>query len=116
MGKGGFPRGGMGMGGGNMQQMLKQAQKMQENMLKAQKEAEEKEVEVSSGGGVVTVKANGKKRIVELVIQPEVVDPDDIEMLQDLVVAACNEALTKADELVQSEMNKVTGGINLPGM
>lgn len=115
MGKGKFG-GGMPMGGGNMQQMMKQAQKMQENMAKVQQEFEEKEVEASSGGGVVTAKVNGKKELLDLVIRPEAVDPDDIEMLQDLIVAAVNEALGDADEMMKTEMSKITGGLNLGGL
>ncbi|MBE7060276.1 MAG: YbaB/EbfC family nucleoid-associated protein [Ruminococcaceae bacterium] len=113
MGKGkfnGFP------GGANMNNMIKQAQKMQADMMKAQTDLEEKTVETSSGGGMVTVKANGKKEILEINIKPDVVDPDDIEMLQDLVVAAVNDALHQVDSMVQSEMGKITGGLNLPGL
>ena len=108
MAKGGFP-GGMGMG--NMNNLMKQAKKMQEQMVKMQQELEEKTVEASSGGGVVTVIANGKKEIMEITIKPEAVDPDDIEMLQDLILAAVNEAIRKADEMVQGEMSKLTGGM-----
>ena len=111
--RGGFP----GMGGmGNMNKMLKQAQKMQQDMAKLQEELEEKTVEASAGGGAVTVIASGKKEIQEIKIDPEVVDPDDVEMLQDLVLAAVNEAIRKAEEMVSSEMGKITGGMNLPGM
>jgi len=111
MAKGGFP-GGMNMG--NMNNLMKQAKKMQEQMVKMQEELEGKTVEASSGGGVVTVVANGKKEIVEITIQPEAVDPDDIEMLQDLILAAVNEAIRKADEMAQSEMSKLTGGMGMP--
>ena len=111
MAKGGFP-GGMGMG--NMNNLMKQAKKMQEQMVKMQQELEEKTVEASSGGGVVTVIANGKKEIMEINIQPEAVDPDDIEMLQDLILAAVNEAIRKADEMVQGEMARLTGGMGMP--
>ena len=115
MAKGGFPR---GMGGGmpNMNQMMKQAQKMQEQMLKMQEELEEKMYTATSGGGAVTVTVNGKKEIDELVIKPEAVDPDDIEMLEDLVIAAVNEALRMAEESSASEMSKLTGGLNIPGL
>ena len=106
----GFP------GGGNMNNMIKQAQKMQEQMLKAQQEIEETEVEASSGGGMVTVKATGKKEILEIVIKPEAVDPDDVEMLQDLVMVAVNDALSKADALTQEKMGALTGGMNIPGL
>ncbi|CAH2215297.1 YbaB/EbfC family nucleoid-associated protein [Tepidibacter aestuarii] len=111
MAKKGFP----GMGG-NMNNMLKQVQKMQKEMEKMQGQLEEKEVEASVGGGAVIVKVNGKKEILDIAIKPEVVDPDDIEMLQDLVLSAVNEALRSADEMVNSQMSKVTGGLNLPGM
>lgn len=111
MARGGFP------GMGNMNNLMKQAKKMQEQMVKVQEELEQKTVETSAGGGVVSVVANGKKEIVSIDIKPEVVDPDDVEMLQDLVLAAVNEALRQADEMVQSEMSKVTGGLGgLPGM
>lgn len=113
MAKGGFPR---GMGGGNMNHMIKQAQKMQEQMLKMQEELEEKVFEASSGGGVVNVKISGKKELVEINIKPEAVDPDDVEMLQDLIVAAVNEGLRKADESSANEMSKLTGGLNIPGL
>jgi DNA-binding YbaB/EbfC family protein len=101
---------------GNMNNMLKQVQKMQKQMEEMQKDLEQKEVETSAGGGAVTVKANGKKEIVSIKIQPEVIDPDDIEMLEDLIMAATNEALRKADEMMTSEMGKITGGMNLPGL
>ncbi len=110
MARGGFP------GMGNMNNLMKQAKKMQEQMLKMQEELEEKTVEASAGGGVVTVIANGKKEIVEISIDPSVIDPDDVEMLQDLIMAAANEALRKAEEMVQNEMGKITGGLGLPGM
>ena len=115
MAKGGFPR---GMGGGmpNMNQMMKQAQKRQEQMLKMQEELEEKMYTATSGGGAVAVTVNGKKEIDELVIKPEAVDPDDVEMLEDLVIAAVNEALRMADESSASEMSKLTGGLNIPGL
>ncbi|MBQ7875732.1 MAG: YbaB/EbfC family nucleoid-associated protein [Clostridia bacterium] len=114
MARGGFPRG-MGMGG-NMNNMIRQAQKMQEEMMKAQEELGEKTVEASVGGGVVTVVANGKKEIVEIKIKPEAVDPDDVEMLQDLIVSAVNEAMRKADDMAASSMSKITGGMNIPGL
>ena len=106
----GFP------GGGNMNSMIKQAQKMQEQMMKAQQEIEETVVEASSGGGMVTVKATGKKEILEINIKPEAVDPDDVEMLQDLVMVAINDALSKADALTQEKMGAVTGGLSIPGL
>jgi len=100
----------------NMNQMMKQVKKMQAQMEKAQAELEEKEVEATAGGGVVKVRANGKKEILSIEIQPEAVDPDDVEMLQDLVTAAVNEALKQVDELVAQSMGKLTGGLNLPGL
>lgn len=113
MGKKGFP----GMGGmPNMNAMMKQAQKMQKQMAEMQEELEKKEFETSAGGGAVTVKVNGKKELIDIQIKPEVVDPDDVEMLQDLILAATNEALRTADETVSREMGKLTGGLNLPGM
>lgn len=99
---------------GNMNNMLKQVQKMQKQMEEMQGELEQKEVDATAGGGAVTVKVNGKKEILDVQIQPEVVDPDDIEMLQDLIVAAANEALRKAEEMMSKEMGKLTGGMNLP--
>ena len=84
--------------------------------MRGQEELEEKTVEASAGGGMVTVIANGKKEIMEISIDPEVIDPDDVEMLQDLIMAAINEALRQADEMVQSEMGKLTGGMGIPGM
>jgi len=111
MARGGFP----GFGG-NMQQMMKQAQKMQQQMKKLQEELEQREVEASAGGGVVTVVMTGKKELKSVKIQPEAVDPDDVEMLEDLVLAAVNEGLRKVEEMLQSEMAKITGGLNLGGM
>ena len=113
MAKGGFP----GFGGGNMANLMKQAQKMQKDMAKLQEELQERIVEASAGGGAVTVLATGKKEIKEINIKPEVVDPDDVEMLQDLILAAVNEALRKAEEMVSSEMGKITGGLGgMPGL
>lgn len=100
----------------NMGQMMKQVQKMQKEMLKAQEELKQKTVEGTAGGGMVTVVATGDKRIVEVNIKEEVVDPDDIEMLQDLVLAATNEALKKVDELVEQDLGKFTKGMNIPGL
>ena len=105
--RGGFP-GGMP---GNMNNLMKQAQKMQRQMEEAQKELEEKEVEAAAGGGAVKVKVSGKKEIVAVTIDPEVVDPDDVEMLEDLIMAAANEALRKADEANAELMGKMTGGL-----
>lgn len=101
---------------GNMNNMLKQVQKMQKQMEEMQSGLEEKEVQATAGGGAVLVKANGKKEILEIKIEPEVVDPEDVEMLQDLILAATNEALRKVDEMTSNEMSKVTGGLNLPGL
>ncbi len=108
MARGGFP------GMGNLNDLMKQAKKMQEQMLKMQQELEEKTVEATVGGGMVTVVANGKKELISIEIKPEAVDPDDVEMLQDLILAAVNEALRQADEMVQSEMAKITGGMGMP--
>ncbi len=95
----------------NMQKMMQQAQQMQAKMQKVQAELEQQEVEATSGGGVVKVVANGAKKVKSITISPEAVDEDDIEMLEDLVLAAVNEALNKADELSNNEMGKVTGGL-----
>ena len=111
MARGGFP----GFGGGNMNNLMKQVQKMQRDMEKLQAELQEKEVEATSGGGAVKVVATGKKEIKEIIINRDVVDPDDVEMLQDLVLAAVNEALCKVDEMVGSETAKITGGLGIPG-
>jgi DNA-binding YbaB/EbfC family protein len=106
-----------GMGGGmNMQAMLKQAQKMQNDMMKVQEEIAQMETEASVGGGAVTATVVGTSTVKSVVIKPEVVDPDDIEMLQDLVVAALNEAFRQAAEKSESEMKKVTGGASMPGL
>ena len=105
-----------GVGGGpsNMQSMLKQAQKMQEEMAEKQAELEEREYDVAAGGGVVNVKINGKKEILSVKIDPEVVDSDDVETLEDLIVAAVNEAIKKVEEISANEMQKITGSMNLP--
>ena len=100
----------------NMNNMIKQAQKMQQEMLRAQQEIEEKEIEASSGGGAVSVKISGKKELLELNISPEVIDPDDKEMLQDLIIAAVNEGMRKADEISAQQMSRLTGGMNIPGL
>ncbi|MBW5448706.1 YbaB/EbfC family nucleoid-associated protein [Cohnella sp. CFH 77786] len=100
----------------NMNQMMKQVKKMQEQMLKAQEELGNKTVEGSAGGGVVTVTANGHKKVTQIVIKPEAVDPDDVEMLQDLVLTAVNDAMAKADELANQDMGKFTGGMKIPGL
>ena len=103
-------------GPGNMQSMLKQAQKMQEDMANMQAELEAREYEVSAGGGVVNVKINGKKEVLSVKLAEEIVDPDDIETLEDLVVAAVNEAIKKVEADSASEMAKITGGMSIPGM
>lgn len=100
----------------NMNQMMKQVKKMQEQMLKAQEELEHKVVEGTAGGGVVTVTANGHKKILNITIKPEAVDPDDIEMLQDLVLTAVNDVLTKVDDLANKDMGKFTGNMKIPGL
>jgi hypothetical protein len=91
--------------------MIKQAQKMQQDMLKMQSELEEKEYEAAAGGGAVTAKVNGKKELVSIALQPDAVDPEDVEMLQDMIVAAVNEALRKADASMSESMSKITGGL-----
>ena len=96
--------------------MMKQAQQLQSKMMKLQEELAEKTVESSSGGGMVKVTANGRQQILSIQIEKEVVDPDDVEMLQDLILAAVNDALAKAQEMVSSEMSKLTGGLNIPGL
>ncbi|MBA4537679.1 YbaB/EbfC family nucleoid-associated protein [Bacillus aquiflavi] len=103
-------------GMGNMQGMMKQMQKMQKKMQKAQEELGEKEIEGTAGGGMVTVVVTGHKQVVDVKINPEAVDPDDVEMLQDLVLAAINDALKKADDLTNDTMGQFTKGMNLPGM
>ncbi|MBO8178788.1 YbaB/EbfC family nucleoid-associated protein [Aeribacillus pallidus] len=103
-------------GMGNMQNMMKQMQKMQKKMQQAQEELGEQKVEGTAGGGMVTVVVSGHKEVLEVKINEEVVDPDDIEMLQDLVLAATNDALKKADELTAKTMGQFTKGLNLPGM
>lgn len=115
MARGGFP-GGRNMGGMNMQNMLKQAQQMQQKVEEAQQRVEEAEIETSAGGGVIKVVASGSGRLKDIEIAEAVVDPDDIEMLQDLIIAAVNEALGKAAELRETEMSKATGGVNLGGL
>ena len=114
MAKGGY-RGNPMMGGMNMN-MIKQAQKMQQDMLKMQAEMESKEYEASAGGGMVVAKVSGKHELTAITIDPEAVDPDDVEMLQDLVIAAVNEAMRKADAEASSNMSKLTGGLNLGGL
>ncbi|MFO7820057.1 MAG: YbaB/EbfC family nucleoid-associated protein [Halanaerobacter sp.] len=100
----------------DMQKMMKQAQEMQSKMQKKQEELKDKTVEASAGGGVVTVVVNGGQEVVEIDIDPEVLDPDDIEMLEDLVLAATNEAMNEAKDMMEQEMGQLTGGLNIPGM
>lgn len=111
MAKGGY-RGPM-MGGGVNMNMIRQAQKMQQEMLRMQQEMETKEYTAAAGGGVVTATVNGKHEVVRLNIDPEAVDPDDVEMLQDMVIAAVNEAMRKAENEASASMSKLTGGMNL---
>lgn len=106
-----------GMGNaGNMQGMMKKVQKMQAEMLKMQEELKTRTVETTFGGGALTIVANGKKEIESIKIKPEAIDPDDVEMLQDMIVSGVNEALRKIDEMTEREMSKITGGMKLPGM
>ncbi len=107
-----------GVGGGaqNMQAMIRQAQKMQEDMAAKQEELDAREYEIKAGGGVVTVKINGKKEVLSIDIDPEVVDPDDVETLQDILVAGVNEAIKRVEDTNSKEMEKITGSMNMPGL
>lgn len=105
----GFP------GGANMGNLLKQAQKLQKDMEEAKSKLEEKEFETTSGGGVISVRMNGKKEIIELILKPEIIDPEDIDMLQDLIISCLNEAYKKVEDETGKEMSKLTGGFNIPG-
>ncbi len=107
-----------GMGGGpqNMNAMIKQAQQMQEDMTALQEELDKKEYEVSAGGGVVTIKINGKKEILSIDIKPEIVDPDDIDTLTDVLTAGINEAIKTVENVTAEEMNKITGGLSIPNL
>ena len=105
-----------GGGGKGMKQQMAQIQAMQARMEKAQEEIEAKEIETTAGGGAVSVKVNGKKELVAVNLKPEVVDPDDIEMLQDLIIVAVNEAINNAIKTSEEEMGAITGGLNIPGM
>lgn len=100
----------------NMNQLMKQAQQMQAKMSSLQKELETREVEASSGGGMVKVKVNGKQEILSLTINPECVDPSDVEMLEEMVMTAINQAVKESSEMVSNAMSKVTGGLNIPGL
>ena len=114
MAKGGFRGGMMGGGGMNQMNMMKQALKMQAEMLKMQEELEAKEFEARAGGGAVLAVVTGKRELVRLEIDPDAVDPEDVEMLQDMVIAAVNEALRAAESQAAANMSKLTGGMNLP--
>ena len=107
-----------GFGGGpsNMQGVIKQAQKMQERMAELQTELDEREYDFTVGGGMITIKMNGKKEMLSIDIKPEVVDPEDIEMLQDLIISGVNEIITEIEEYSTEEMSKVTGGVSMPGL
>lgn len=109
MARGGFPN----MGGANMQQLMRQAQKMQQDMQRAQEELQAREFSATAGGGMVTAVVNGAKQLTKLSISPDCVDPDDVEMLEDLVTAAVNEALRNAAETAEREMGRITGGMGL---
>lgn len=111
-----LPQGFGGGAPGNMQQMIKQAQKMQQEMAVKQAELEERVYTTTSGGGVVEVVINGRKEIQSLHLKPEIVDPDDVAMLEDLIMAAVNEAIRMVEETSAAEMQKLTGGLSLPGM
>ena len=107
---------GIGGGPGNMQAMIRQAQKMQEDMQALQEELDAKEYDISAGGGMVNVKITGKKEILAIDIKPDIVDPDDIETLSDILVAAVNQAIKQVDTTNNEAMEKVTGGMNMPGL
>lgn len=109
MARGGFPN----MGGANMQKLMRQAQKMQQDMQRAQEELQAREFSATAGGGMVTAVVNGAKQLTKLTISPDCVDPDDVEMLEDLVTAAVNEALRNAAETAEREMGRITGGMGL---
>ena len=112
MGRGKFP----GMGGGNMGNMMKQMQKMQKQMEQTQKDIEKQEIEATAGGGAIKVVVNGKRELLSIDIDESVVDSEDIEMLEDLVLVAVNDALKKAEDIMEKEMGKLTGGMNIPGL
>lgn len=103
-------------GAGNMQQMLKQAQKMQQDMAALQEDIEQREFTAVSGGGAVSVTVDGKHTVKEIKIKPEIVDPDDVEMLEDLITVAVNEAVSNAEKTAEDEMGAITGGLNMPGL
>lgn len=101
---------------GGMGNLMKQAQQMQQKMMKLQEEVAKRTLDASVGGGMVTVTVNGKNEVLRIKIEPQVVDPNDVEMLEDLIVAGVNEALRKAQEMVSEEMSKLTGGLKIPGL
>ncbi len=107
-----------GMGGGaqNMQAVIRQAQKMKEDMAAKQEELDAREYEIKAGGGVVTLRINGKKEVLAIDIAPEIVDPDDIETLSDVLIAAMNEAIKRVEDTNSAEMDKITGGLDMPGL
>ena len=111
-----LPQGFGGGPGGNMNNMLRQAQKIQEDMAKLQADLEEREYTTKAGGGAVEITITGKKEVKSIVLQPEIVDPEDIEMLQDLIIAAVNEAIRTVEEVQSREMEKITGGLSMPGI
>jgi hypothetical protein len=100
----------------NMNSMMKQAQKLQKKMMQTQADLATKTIEASAGGGMVKVIANGAQKIESIALEKEIIDPEDVEMLQDLILAAVNDALNKSQEMVSSEMSKLTGGLNIPGI
>jgi hypothetical protein len=104
------------LGRGGMGNIMKQAQMMQKRMAQLQQELEERRIEASAGGGMVTAVVSGKQQLISLTIDPKAVDPDDVEMLQDLVVAAVSEALKQSQKISEEEMGKITGGLNIPGL
>ena len=106
----------MGGGPSNMQAMIRQAQRMQDEMAALQEDLDAREYEISAGGGAVKIRIDGKKTVLSIDIQPEIVDPDDIETLTDVLTAAVNEAIKKVDDVNTEEMSKITGGINMPGL
>lgn len=107
---------GVGAGAGNMQGMIRQAQKMQEEMERAQEELNQKEYTVAAAGGMVECQINGKREILSVKIKPEVVDPEDVEILEDMIKSLINEAIAKVDGINSSEMERITGGLNIPGL
>lgn len=103
-------------GNANLNQMMKQAKKMQQQLEQAKAEAEEKVISASAGGGAITLEMNGRQEVLSLTLKPEVVDPEDLDMLQDLIIAAINNAIKTSQEMVSSEITKITGGFSLPGL